>query len=783
MGLLTNILQPILNKYISHKANKSLVDYNQNISAAALSASVEVIRDKWGTPHIYAQNQKDLFFAQGYLHAQDRLWQMELTRRVVTGTLSEMIGKDALPVDKLARTLNLHHWAKVDVEQYKNHALSELLESYTKGVNHFIDNCDHLPVEFVLIKHQPATWTTADSLGIGRLVALQMAQGWLHEIDRFTLAQKYGIEKASEIFPQYPVRNPIALRYGIETFEYKNGVYEAFEGPYLNPLGGSNNWVVAPHKMETNTAVLANDPHLLIGTPNIWIENHLECPDYKNTGVSMPGVPLVLIGHNESIAWGATLTYADIQDTYIEKFTAPSCSQYHYGDKILKAKKRKEYIAVKGEKISYEHEVIETLHGPVLIDLDATTKMSLKSKGLQQNSMILAFYQLNRAKNWDDFVGACELMTFPSLNLVYADTVQNIGYYMTGQVPIRTKSKGLLPAKGFSANQEWTGTVPFAEMPHVLNPSQGYFYTCNHKIVADDYPHDLGSLWMNGYRAQTLDKYLLSKDKFTLADFETWQMDFHCPSGLEFAEFFAEWIRDTTIELSTAARQMLDALVQWDGTLDKDTIGGTVYQVIKQQIVKIWLEDKRSLQGRVSNEQLPLFSNTEFVGQDTTAILRLLQEPTASWWNGSQKQVLTAAVSNAYVYLLEELGENIQNWKWGSLHKIVCKHALSVKEPLGDIFDVGNVPIGGDSDTLCQMAFIPNEEYGGSMVGASFRQIIDMGNLDNSVCITPVGQSGNVASPHYADQFPIWAAGEYKPMLWSREQVEKHGVYRMELEK
>lgn len=781
MGILVNLLRPLLKKYIHHNAQKSLVDYNQSITAPQLQQTVEVIRDQWGVPHVYAQNQADLFFVQGYLHAQDRLWQMELTRRVVAGTLSEIIGKDALAVDKVARSLGMRRWAKADKKQYEGHAIYSCLEQYAAGVNYYIDTCKHLPTEFKLIKHQPKAWEIEDSLGMARLVALQMAQGWLHELDRFSLAQKYGLEKAMELFPHYPANNPTALKYGIETFRKENGLYEAFKGPYLTPLGGSNNWVIAPEKMETNHALLANDPHLLISTPNIWVENHLEAPDYKNTGVSMPGVPLVLIGHNAHIAWGATLAYTDTQDTYIEKFTAPSCSQYHFGDQILKSNIRTENISIKGEKQAVEHKVIETVHGPVVIELDETTKMTLQSNGLKENKMVLGFYELNMAQDWNQFVDACALMTFPSLNLVYADTQQNIGYYMTGQVPIRERSKGLLPAKGFTAKQEWTAYVPFEEMPHVFNPEQGYFYTCNHQIVAEDYPHDLGSLWMNGYRAQTLDKYLQSKDKFTLEDSQNWQMDFYCPSGVEFATFFEQWLTNETLEINEDIRKMLWFLTQWDGNLDQDSIGGTVYHVLKQQIIALWLEDKRPLQGRVSEEQIPLFTNTEFFGQDTTALLRLLHQPQAQWWGGNQDKVLIAAANNAHKYLTQTLGDTAKNWKWGSLHQITCKHALSAKEPLGDIFDVGKVPIGGDGDTLCQIAFLPNEEYGGTMVAASYRQIIDMGNLDNSLCIAPVGQSGNVVSPHYADQFPLWAAGEYKPMLWSREAVEKHAKYKMEV--
>ncbi len=782
MSLIIKIIKPILAKYIKHKATKNLPNYNQSIISEHLTEKVEIIRDKWAVPHVYAQNENDLYFAQGYIHAQDRLWQMELTRRVVAGRLSEVIGKDTLAVDKIVRRFGLHKLALADKKKYKKQGeIYTFLEKYTAGVNHYIKECKNLPVEFKLLKHQPEPWTIEDSLGISRLVAFQMAQGWLHEIDRLTLSQKYGIEKAAELLPQYPAQNPIALKYGIETFERKGSLFEAFKGPYLQPLGGSNNWVVAPEKSTTNTAILCNDPHLLINTPNIWFENHLVAPTSENTGVSIPGLPFVLIGHNAKIAWGATLSYADIQDTYVEKFTSKNKTQYHFGERILKASVREEIIKIKKEKIPHIEKVIETLHGPVIFSLDDTTALTLKSKGLGDSDTNLGFYRLNKAQNWNDFVAACEILTYPSLNLVYADVEQNIGYYMTGEVPVRARTKDFLPANGFDAKQEWTGSVPFAEMPHVFNPKQGYFYTCNHKIVEDDFPHDLGNIWMNGYRAQTLEKYLQSKDKFSLEDFKKWQLDFHCPPGKEFAIFFEKWLSNYAESLPQAQFDMLQLLVDWDGHLDSDSIGGTVYQVIKQQLLELLLEDKRPLQGSVSNKEIPLFSHSEFFGQDTTILLQLLSNPASVWWGGQQEEKLATVINNTYTYLSEKLGTSFSNWKWGSLHQIVSTHSLGAKPPLGDIFNVGNVPIGGDTDTLCQMAFIPTEEYSGAMVGASYRQIIDMGDLAAAQCITPVGQSGNVVSLHYSDQFESWKNGDYKPMLWDRKEIEAAAAYRMEI--
>jgi penicillin G amidase len=779
MSLLLRLLKPAVKYFVKSQSKKSLQDYNESLLVDGLSEKVEIIRDKWGVPHVYAQNQSDLFFAQGYLHAQDRLWQMELTRRVVQGRLSEVIGKDALDVDRISRIMGFKMLGEKDVVRFENNELLPVISSYADGINFFIDNLKNPPVEFKLLKFSPENWTLSDCFGMARLLAMQMSQGFLHELERLGMADKFGMEKLAEIFPEYPPFNPVALKYGIETNRVVDNKLEAFKGPYLRPLGGSNNWVVAPHKMENGAAALCNDPHLLIGTPNIWYENHLIAPGYECTGVSIPGVPLVLIGHNRHIAWGATLSYADIQDTFIEKFTGPSCLQYRFGDRILKSSIQEETISVKGQA-DHVFDVVKTHHGPAIIDIDETTKISLSSKALMDNDMMNGFYQLNTAENWDDFVGGCSKLTIPSLSLVFADTDNNIGYFMTGEVPVRNQKKGLLPSDGFTAKHEWTGIVPFEEMPHILNPEQGFFYTCNHKLVSDDFPHDLGNIWMNGYRAKRLDLLLNSKEKFNFSDFAQWQLDFYCEPGLQFADLIAE-LKDLPeyAALPQNLKNTAGLLTDWDGFLTADCIGGTVYQVLKQQLTAIIFDDSKAIRGKVTQKDIPIFEISEFFGHDTVIILKLFKNPDSLWWkDSSPDETLLLALKNTDEYLRKNIGNDSKLWKWGTLHKIVSKHALGVKEPLGEIFDVGNHPIGGDTDTLCQVSFIPGKHYGGSMVAASYRQLIDMGNLSNSICSAPVGQSGNLMSPHYKDQFDMWMKGEYKPMLWTREQVEEYKLYR-----
>lgn len=776
------MLKPAIKWFVTTQAKKALPNYNENLTLDGLTNPVEIIRDQWAIPHVYAQNQQDLFFAQGYLHAQDRLWQMELTRRVVAGRLCEVVGKDALDVDRLSRAFGFKRLGEQDATRLKDHELFGHLSAYIKGINAFIETMQQPPVEFKLLKIKPEKWTAADCFGMARLLALQMSQGWLHEIERMGLADKFGLEKAQELFPDYPAGNPAALKYGIETNRVVDGKLKAFEGPYLRPLGGSNNWVVAPHKMETGTAALCNDPHLLVNVPNIWYENHLVAPDYNNTGVSIPGVPMILIGHNAHIAWGATLTYADIQDTYIEDFVTPSCTQYRFGDRILKANNRTEKIYIKGEQEPHIEKVITTHHGPVILDIDEQRKLALCSKALQENDMMLGFYQINMAKDWDGFVLGCKDLTVPSLSLVYADTDQNIGYYMTGEVPIRNRPKGLLPNSGSDAKHEWKGRVPFEEMPHVFNPEQGYFYTCNHKLVDDEFPYDLGNTWMNGYRAKRLDLLLNSKEQFNFKDFAAWQLDFYCLPGVEMQDLLGRLLTEEDHNtFSGRTQQMLEQLMNWDGYLTAETIGGTVYQVLKEQLIDVVFETPKVLRA-VTREKMPLFETNEFWGYDIVTLFRLLNNPASAWW---KEQTPVEALCKALVateqFLTKELGADMKTWKWGALHQMTTQHALGIKEPLDEWFNGKTVAVGGDADTVCTIAYVPGKHYSGSMIAASYRQLIDMGDFSKAQCAFPGGQSGNLESKHYQDQFDMWAKGMFKTMLWTREQVEANKAYQMEI--
>jgi penicillin amidase len=785
MGLLNRLITPALKWYVKKQSKKSLPNYNQSFELSGLKKKVEVIRDRWAIPHIHAENQEDLVFVQGFLHAQDRLWQMEMNRRIAKGRLCELYGPLALEADKVSRTLGFARLGKADAERYKGSQMGKLLQAYADGVNTFIEqHPKQLPVEFKLLRISPEPWTPEDSMAYGRFVSFRMSYGFMHEIERMRLINELGVEKALELFPEYRPEHPEVLPTGIETYKVLDGRLKAFQGPWLKPLGGSNNWSVAPQLMEGGSASLCNDPHLAINMPNIWYENHLICPDLEVTGVSLLGTPLVLIGHNRKIAWGATLSFVDVQDTYIEKFTGENCNQYHHDGRILKATHLEEKIKIKG-KPDHIEKVVMTHRGPVISDLVGykDKKISLQSAPLKDNEMMMGFYKLNLAENWNDFVEACSMIEAPSLNLNYADTSDNIGYYVTGKIPIRKRVAHDLPRPAWEGDYDWTGFIPFEDMPHAFNPSKGYLYTCNHKIVTEDYPYDLGEVFMNGYRAKRLEDLFKAQKSYTLEDFKKWQMDFYSIPGTQFRDLLKETLVDTNLALPTEIQGAVEEFVHWDGYLTAESIGGCIFQVLKQELIELIIGAELGhpyttyFRGEGSNQ--PLLLDNEFWGHDSTTLLRMLKNPEQSAWiKTTTAETLIEGMKNSVAFLKKKLGADLKNWQWGNLHQMTLLHVLGVREPLDQVFNVTGIKLGGDTDTLCQIGFQPGQHYDGTLVAASYRQVIDMGNFAKSYSISPVGQSGNLLSPHRTDQLKTWQNGEFKPMVWTLEQQKEYGKYK-----
>jgi len=459
---------------------------------------------------------------------------MEVNRRTAAGRLSEIFGPIALDTDRMSRTFGFRRLAEASFRTAPPQ-VRETAQAYAAGVNAFLDHAGkRLPVEFTLLRYRPEPWEPEDSFAWGQVMAWNLSHAWAGELVRAKLIAALGPERAADLEPRYPERNPITLPQAIEFNRLTaDGMLQAAEGPFLKQAFGSNGWAVRGERMSGGAAALCNDMHLAMQLPSIWYAVHLVVQEgdeqFNTIGVSLPGVPLVLVGHNAHIAWGMTLAFTDCEDLVVEKFHPEKPHLYEFQGRWQEAVVIREPIRVKGQKEPHVEEVIVTRHGPVISDVVGETqqRLAVQSMALLPSSLIAGWLRPDTAQGWNDFVEAMRLIEAPQLNVVYADVEGNIGYWVTGRVPVRAKGQGLVPAPGWSGEYEWVGEVPFEEMPHALNPAQGYIVTCNHRIVPDDYPHYLGSVWMNGYRARRIVDVFESKQTLSRDDFRALHVDFH----------------------------------------------------------------------------------------------------------------------------------------------------------------------------------------------------------------------------------------------------------------
>lgn len=773
---LNDIIAPVLGAGLKFFSRRSLPQTSGTLSCKGLAQPVEILRDRWGIPHIYAQSIPDAFFAQGFVHAQDRLWQMELNRRTATGRLSELFGPMALDTDRAARTFG---YARLGVGDLKllDAGTRAGMQAYTDGINAFLNQPGRkLPVEFTLLGIQPEPWKLEESMAFSRLMFWQLSHAWYSEIVRARLIATVGPEHAAEWEPNYPPENPTILPNGIEFNQLgPNGRLNGLSTPRMERGQGSNCWAISGDRTTTGKPYLCNDMHLVLTLPTIWYEVHLSGGPLHASGVSMPGIPLVLVGHNERISWGITLAFTDCEDLYLEKFDPQSPTRYQTPSGWVDAEVVHEIIKVKGAP-DHDEAVTFTRHGPIISDVVGypEQRVAVCSMALRPTQGLNAWVKLNQAGNWPDFVEAMRLINATQLNFGYADVDGNVGYWVTGAHPIRGKGDGRLPAPGWEAEYDWNGEVPFEEMPHALNPQQGYILTCNHRIIPDDYPYNLGEVWMNGYRPRRLAEMIASREKLGPDDFNKMQMDVTCLSAREFL---------SRLQGLSAAEprldQMLKTLRSWDAQLTPDSVAGCIYEVLRYTTVRSLLEPTL---GKKMTDQLLgiafnpiLLTDHEYFGYDTVSLLRILDDP-HSWWlekAGGREKLLLDSLRQTADWLTGQFGPRQEKWQWGRIHRLTFAHALGAQKPLDKVFNRGPYPIGGDTDTPLQSAISPDAAYDNKLWSPSVRFIMDMSDVSRSVAVTPVGQSGQLGSPHYDDMIDLYIHGRYHPMLWTRAQVEK----------
>ncbi len=768
------------------------------LALAGLEAPVDILRDRWGVPHIYAQSSGDLFFAQGFVHAQERLWQMDFHRRLVAGRLSEILGAVSLPLDRWMRTLGLQRAAAA--QQNTVDALSrQVLESYAAGVNTQIQSASRkssLPVEFLLLHYQPEPWTVLDSLGWAKMMAWNLSVNWETEILRARLIARLGPEKAAELEPLDFEQGPRVIPPGIdyscirgEATLRRTAEVQKFTGPTARNGLGSNNWVISPALSETGMPLLANDMHLGLTAPAIWFENHLAGGGFNVSGVSFPGVPGIIAGHNEHVAWGFTNGFPDVQDLYVERLrrTETGRVQYLYQGQWEEAQVIHERIRVKGGPEVTE-EVILTRHGPIINSLapDFTeAPLALRWTALEPDTMVRALVEMNRAGDCLEFREALRHWAVPIQNTVYADTQGNIGYSFPGKVPIRKKGDGRVPIPGWTDEYEWVGYIPYEELPHLINPPQGYIVTANNRVVGDDYPYFLGYDHVSSNRARRITEMIAEKEKISPADIRRMQVDQVSPAARGIVAALQDLHTDDP-HLATVLRR----LQAWDGVLSPQSMEAAVYEIFVPRLI-------RSLLDRPLGDELaacyagkgvtPGLSELSLLGERSREWLhKILAEPGCPWFDlgdgCTREEILLDVLQESIDVLKRQLGEAPDGWAWGRLHRLTFNHPLGSVKPLNRLFNRGPYPIGGDFDTVWASGSSLYDINSHQIIGPPFRFIADLSDWNRSLGIVVPGQSGHPGSRHYADNIQPWFRGEYHPMLFDRAEVEKNTVARLVLE-
>jgi penicillin amidase len=717
------------------------------ISSPNIASEVRVIVDRWGVPHVSARSEADLFFAAGYLHARERMWQMELLRRMGLGRLSEVFGERTLQIDIIFRNLGLRQAAVRDYENLSTE-IRELMESYCRGVNAWLASKRLTwPPEFLLLRYRPEPWTVLDSLVIKGVLALGLCTDFPSELVRAGLVAELGLPSALEILEKDAF---------VTTVDDIPPVGLAADSFRL-VLGASNSWVLAGSRTETGRPLLANDPHLELSLPAPWYQIDLRSPLLHVAGVSIPGLPLVVIGHNESIAWGVTNSGADVEDLYVERLNE---SRDSYWDKEgwRPLERDVELVRVRGREEPERVEILRTVRGPVLLPqvVSGGRAVSLRWTIHDGGRLFESALRLNAASNWEEFSRALELWDAPSQNFVYADIRGNIGYYLSGRLPVRSKASALFPSWGWKEANQWHGYIPEDAKPNLFDPPRGLIVAANQKIVPDDYPYYVSCDFETPFRAERIEELLLARPKHSVGTLETIQNDVFSKR----AELILPYIRELS-GLTGKAKEARDILASWRGDMSS---GGE-----PALFMAFMYELQQETFARRLGGELERFGDIFY--RKTAGLLRVLPDPLSPWFGaGGREEILRASLARAMDWLEKTRGR-ADSWDWMRMHAATFRHALGGRPPFG-FFDRGPYPL--DGDVFCVRASFSKDLLGNFSPtdGVSYRQIIDLSDWRRSVCLLDAGQSGHVLSRHYADQIPLWLKGEYRPMLFAAEDIE-----------
>jgi penicillin amidase len=757
------------------------------IRLRGLEAPVEILRDRWGVPHVRARGELDLAFAMGFCHGQDRLWQLEFFRRATAGRLSEFAGADMLGVDRLVRTLGMQRAAVREVDVISDR-LRGRLDAYAAGINAAIECSAALPIEFQILRLEPEPWSISDLLASAKLLALGLSTNWEMELFRAQLVRDAGADLAARLEPQYPRANPVVLTpgvpYGGEGTLLADQIAQVKDAIGLTPqAGGSNNWVVSGERSVTGKPLLACDPHLSTTMPGLWYEAELACDDYSVRGATLPHTPDPVYAQTRFAAWGFTNVMADTQDLFVERFNQDDPRLYEFEGEWLRADVVEEEIHVRGRAKPETLSVSVTHHGPIVnaaLRADGEQPLALSWTALQYPLLTDAAYAAARARSGEEVVAATEVHTAPPLNMLWADAGGNIGYKLIGRVPIRKGASPDVPKPGWTGEFEWDGTVPYDDLPALVNPEQGFIVTANNRIVGDDYPHHITSEWLDGYRARRIEDLLEERERHSLDDFARFQTDLFSFPGIETVHRLSR-----LHPASQRETRAIEWLKSWDGKLGADTVAGTIYQAFTltfaEAVVGAAIRDRTLVERYLNKSEMGLIAVVSSPWRFHARLLELWDEGDPSWFaTGTRPQgrawdeVALESLSLALDGLEKRFGRDPDRWRWGHVHGVEFSHPFGRANALFRLIFNREVEAGGGSETVTQNGYAPTQPFKG-IWGPVYRMLADVGDPTRSRWQLSTGQSGQPGSKHYDDRIPGWLHGQTNPAYLEDRQIRAAG--------
>ena len=777
--------------------NSSLPQYSGEIHSNQIKSSIEVYRDSFAVPYIIADNDEDAAFALGFLHAQERMFTMDLIRRAGEGRLSEILGEKAIPFDKMFRTVGIKRNIEKNLYRY-NSDVMKILQAYSNGVNTFLkERKGNYGIEFDVLGYQPEIWKPIHSLIVIKMMAWELNISWWTDLSFAELIQKLGSEKVLEILPDYPQNAPTIIADNFKHLPLINSSLAETDKAFRNFIGwtgthiGSNNWVVNANKSISGKPIIANDPHLAFSAPGKWYAAVIKSKDWNASGVTLPGVPGVVIGKGENISWVLTNVMNDDSDFYVEKLDS-SKTKYFVDGQWQNLQIIKDTIKVKDGK-DFAIEIKETHRGPIISnihpykfiynedDIDVPP-ISMRWSGNEFSDEMLAFYKINKAKNWNEFRDGVKYFGIPGQNFVYADAQGNIGYIMGARIPIRNSNNPTLVFDGTTSENDWKGFVPQQDIPTILNPNENFIASANNKTLKD-FKYHISNLWEPSSRIDRIRELLTYKEKHSANDFKNYQMDNISPYARTIVSYLLTSfdgikVKDKNLNIS------LELFRKWNFEMDKYSQTPAIYSVFLKYLLKNIYYDEM---GDDLYNRFVFLANVPY-----KSLLQILEKPESIWFDDiktskreKREEILRKSLADALSYLEESFGSDLTNWQWGRMHKVTFKHSFSGNFSLLDKYiNIGPFEIGGDGTTINnteypfaksieEFSMFRHDEFD-NVLGPSMRYVYDFANPEEFCLILTIGQSGNIMSDSYRDQAPLWLKGMYMKIRTDEESIRKN---------